>query len=88
MQLTRHGYEEDTWTEKPNLSIAAQNNTIRTNYVKKIDYTLKNCRCWWCGDRDETIIHILSKYSKVIQKDKKVGMTGCEKKTTGNYASE
>ena len=49
--------------------MAAQNNAIRTNYVKaKIDKTQQNSKCSLCGERDETINYIMSEYSKIAQK--------------------
>ena len=51
------------------LLIAAQNNAIRTNYVKaKIDKTQWNTKCRLCDDRDETITHIISKCSKIAER--------------------
>ena len=45
--------------------IAAQ--TIRTNFDKaKIDNALKNFKCRLCGDRHETVNHIISKCSKLV----------------------
>ena len=42
--------------ETESLLIAAQNNAIRTNYVKaKIDKAQQISRCTLSGDRDETI---------------------------------
>ena len=42
------------------LLIAAENNAIRTNHIKaRID-----SKCRLCGDRDETINHIISECSK------------------------
>ena len=44
--------------ETESLLIPAQNNAIRTNYVKtKIDKMQQNSKCWLPGDRDETIYH-------------------------------
>ena len=52
--------------------IAAQNNAIRTNYTKaRIDKTQQNSKCRLCGDRNETINHIISKCSKLAQKEYK-----------------
>ena len=49
--------------------MVAQNNAIRTNNVKaKIDKTQRNSKCRLCGDRDETITHIISECSKLAQK--------------------
>ena len=58
-----------TWTglikgnlkrETESLLIAAQVNAIRTNHNKaRIDKTQQNSKCRLCGDRDETINHII-----------------------------
>ena len=49
-----------------------QNNAIRINYVKtKSDKTQQNSKCRLCGDRDETINHMVSEYSKLAQKEYK-----------------
>ena len=51
---------------------AAQNNAIRTNYVKaKIDKTQQNSKCRLCSDRDEMINHIMSECNKLAQKEYK-----------------
>ena len=58
--------------ETESLLIAAQNNTIRTNYIKaRIDKTLQNSKCRLCSDRDETINHIISECSKLVQREYK-----------------
>ena len=55
--------------ETESLLIAAQNNVLRTNYVKaKIDMTQQNSRYRLCDDRDKTINHIISESSKLAQK--------------------
>ena len=62
-----------TWLRKGNLKreteallIAAQNNAIRTNYLKtKIYKTQQNRRCRLCGDGDETINLIISECCKL-----------------------
>ena len=55
--------------EMEDLLIAVQNNTIRTDYIKaKIGYTKQNSQCRLCEDRDETVNHIISECSKLIQK--------------------
>ena len=52
--------------------MAAQNSAIRTNHIKvRIDKTQQNSQCRLCGDRDETINHIISEYSKLAQKEYK-----------------
>ena len=70
-----------TWTwlrnrnfkrEIESLQMAAQNSTIRTNHIKAMtDKTQKNSKCRLCGDRDETINHIISECSKLAQKEYK-----------------
>ena len=68
-----------TWLRKGNfqretesLQIAAQNNAIRTNHIKvRIDKTQQNNKCRLCGDRDETINHIISEFSKLAEKEYK-----------------
>ena len=52
--------------------MAAQNSAIRTNHIKvRIDKMQQNSKCRQCGDRDETINHIISKCSKLAQKEYK-----------------
>ena len=49
------------------LQIAAQNNAIKTNYIKaKIHNTQHNSKCKLCGKKDETINHVISGYNKLI----------------------
>ena len=68
-----------TWLRKGNLKreteyllIAAQDNAIRTNHIKaRIDKTQQNSQYRLCGDRDETINHIVSKCSNLAQKEYK-----------------
>ena len=72
---------EKTWTwlrkgnfkrETESLLIAAQNNAIKTSHMKaRIDKTHENSKCKLCGDRDETINHIISESSKLAQKEYK-----------------
>ena len=73
-----------TWLRKGNfqsetesLLIAAQNIAIRTDHIKaKIDETQQNSKCRLCGDRDETINHIISECSKLAQKEYKTRNDG------------
>ena len=68
-----------TWLRKGNfkreiesLLMAAQNSAIRTNHIKaRIDKMQQNSKCRLCGDRDETINHIISECSKLTQKEYK-----------------
>ena len=60
-----------TWLRKGNLKretesllIATENNTIRTNHIKTKQ---QNSKCRLCSDRNETIKHIISEYSKLEQ---------------------
>ena len=58
--------------ETLSLAIAAQNNATRINYIKaKIDKTRQNSKFRLCGDRDGTINHMISKCSKLVQKEYK-----------------
>ena len=69
-----------TWLRKGNfkreietLLIAVQDSAIRTNHMKaRIDKTQQNSKCRLCGDRDETIYHIISECSKLAQREYKV----------------
>ena len=66
-----------TWLRKGNhkretesLLVAAQDNAIRTNHIKaRIDKTQQNSKCRLCGDRDETIYHIINECSKLAQNE-------------------
>ena len=68
-----------TWLRKGNfkretesLLIAAQNKAVRTNHIKaRIDKTQQNSKFRLCGNRDETINHIISECSKLAQKEYK-----------------
>ena len=74
---TSHGktwawLRKEMLTKTRNLLIVAQNNTIRTNYIKaKIDKTQQNSGCSLYGERDETINHIISECSKLVKKEYK-----------------
>ena len=58
--------------ETESLLIAAQDNAVRINHIKaRIDKTPQNSKCGLCGDRDETINHIISECSKLAQKEYK-----------------
>ena len=68
-----------TWLRKGNLKretesllIVEQDNAIRTNHIKaRIDKTQQNSKCRLCGDKDETINHIISECCKLAQKEDK-----------------
>ena len=72
---------EETWSwlkmwnferETESLLIAAQNNAMRINHVKaNIDMTQENRKCWLCGDRDETINHVINECCTLAQKEYK-----------------
>ena len=58
--------------ETKSLLLAAQDSALRTNHIKaRIDKTQQNCKCRLCGDRDETINHIISECSKLAQREYK-----------------
>ena len=68
-----------TWLRKGNfkretesLLITAQDSALRINHIKaRKDKTQQNSKCRLCGDRDETIKHILSECSKLTQREYK-----------------
>ena len=72
---------QKTWTslrkgklnrEKEPLLIAAHDNVIRTDHIKaRIDMTQQNSKYRLCGNKDETINHIISECSKFAQKEYK-----------------
>ena len=72
---------QKTWTrlrkwhfkrEAESLRKAAQSNAITTNHIKaRTDKMQQNIKCRLCGDRDETINHIISECSKLAQKEYK-----------------
>ena len=56
--------------ENESFIITAQNNAIRTSYAEtKIDKTENNSKCRLCGDKDETINHIINECRKLEQKN-------------------
>ena len=58
--------------ETESLLIAAKDSTMKTNQIKaRIDKTQQNSKCRLCGDRDETINHIISECSKLAQREYK-----------------
>ena len=58
--------------ETESLLIAAQSNAIRTNQIiARIDKTQQNCKCRFCGIRNETITYIISVFSKLAQTEYK-----------------
>ena len=79
--LTSDIWHEETWTwlrkrnlkrETESLLIATQNNAIGTNHIKaRIDKMQQNSRCRLCGDRDESINHIINECSELAQKEHK-----------------
>ena len=83
-----------TWLRKGNfkretksLLTAAQDNAIRTNHIKvRIDKTQQNSKCRLCGDRDETMDHIISECSKLAQKEYKARHDWSARWSTGKCA--
>ena len=67
-----------TWLRKENFKreteslLIATQNAIRTNHIKaRIDKIQQNSKWRLCGNRDKTINHIISDYSKLAQKENK-----------------
>ena len=94
MRQTEEIVYEKTWTwlRKGNLKrgtesllIAAQNNAIRTNYIKvKTDIAQQNSNGRLCGDRDEMINNRASESSNLAQKEYTT-KHGRERRSTGNF---
>ena len=58
--------------ETESLITAAQDQCIRTNYIKaRIDKTLENSLCRMCGQKEETVMHIICECTKLAQKEYK-----------------
>ena len=54
------------------LLMAAQEQAIRTNYVKyRIEKSRDSLTCRMCGEKWETVSHIISECSKLAQKEYK-----------------
>ena len=52
---------------------AAQEQGLRTNYAKnKIDKTSENPLCRMCGERGETMQHVICKCEILAQREKKI----------------
>ena len=62
--------------ETESFLIATQNNAIRTNHKARIDKLQQNTKYRLCGDRDETINHIISECSKLALKEYKTWLGG------------
>ena len=61
--------QENLKRETESLQISAQSSMIKNNHIKaRVDKKQQNSRHWLCGDRDETLNHIISKCSKLAQK--------------------
>ena len=58
--------------ETESLITAAQDQCIRTNYIKaRIDKTQENSLCRMCGQKEETVMHIICECTKLAQKEYK-----------------
>ena len=83
-----------TWLRKRNfyretesLRMAAQNSAIITNHIKaRIDKTPQNSKCRLCGDRDETINHIISECTKLAMKEYEARCDWVARLSTGKCA--
>ena len=64
--------KSDLKPETEALICAAQEQAIRTNYVKnRIDHTSDDDKCRMCGEKGETVWHIVSECAKLAQKEYK-----------------
>ena len=58
--------------ETESLITSGQGQCIKTNNIKtKIDGTRNDPKCWMCKANDETMTHIISERSKLLQKEYK-----------------
>ena len=58
--------------ETEGLIVAAQDQALRTNWIKKnIDKQNISEKCRMCGQRDESVSHIVAECSKMAQSDYK-----------------
>ena len=58
--------------ETESLILAAQEQAIRTNVIKaNIDNTQEQSKCRMCGEKDETVNHLISECSKMAQREYK-----------------
>ena len=63
--------------ETESLLIAAQNATIKTNYIKtKIDNMQQNRKCRLCWENEEIINSMISKFIKLAQNEYKAWLDG------------
>ena len=64
--------KENLKKETETLQITAPNNALRINCIKaRIDKMQQNSQCRLCGDRDETINHIVSECSNFAEREDK-----------------
>ena len=72
-QLINNISLEKTWTRlRKGISPNSRTKVIRTNHIKtRIDKTQQNSKCRLCGDRDETINHIISECCKSAHEEYK-----------------
>ena len=81
MRQTKEVRSEQSWVwlqngdlkrETETLTVATQNQSIRTNLVKaKIDESQKGTLCRLCKKADESIDHVVSGCSKLVQREYK-----------------
>ena len=65
----------------------AQEQALRTNYTKyKTDKTWENPLCRMCGERGETVQHIVCECKKLAQRSIREDMTQLQNWSTGNCA--
>ena len=64
--------KSDLKPETEALICAAQEQALRTNYIKhRIDHTAESDRCRVCGDKGETVWHITSQCTPLAQREYK-----------------
>ena len=84
--LRKRNYKRET----ESLLIVTQNTAVKTTISKQTYIRRKkNNRCKLCGDRDETVNHIIIECFKLAQKKRiKLDSTGWAKWSTWNFARD
>ena len=71
MRGWEHVEEEESSREKVNFLISAQNDSIKTIYIKVKIYKEHISKFWLCDERDETVNLIISEWGELAQMEKK-----------------
>ena len=85
-KMWRWFQKSDLKVETEALICAAQEKAIRTNYIKfNIDKTAESPLCRMCGEKGESIGHIVSECEKLAQREYKEGTIMLQELFIGHY---